>query len=30
MGRDEKISGALLAALRARGVDLRESVVEIP
>jgi saccharopine dehydrogenase-like NADP-dependent oxidoreductase len=30
MGRDEKISASLLAALRARGVDLRESVVEIP
>ena len=30
LGRNETASAALLSALRARGVELRESVVEIP
>ncbi len=29
-GRDEQISASLLAALRARGVEMRETVAEIP
>jgi saccharopine dehydrogenase-like NADP-dependent oxidoreductase len=30
LGRDEKISTSLLSALRTRGVEMRETVVEIP